>query len=91
MLMLASNNIFSPSSGKPITTPSQDIVLGCYYLSQNPRKLQGTKEPDRLPLFANSVEVEFAMAEGSVRAHDRFATRTPTSARTRSTATRSPR
>jgi len=30
MLMLAPNNIFSPSSGKPITTPSQDITLGCY-------------------------------------------------------------
>ena len=38
LLMLAPNNIFSPSSGKPITTPSQDIVLGCYYLTQNPRK-----------------------------------------------------
>ena len=33
MLMLAPNNIFSPSSGKPITTPSQDITLGCYYLT----------------------------------------------------------
>src|SRR5579871_5602327 len=77
MLMLASNNIFSPSSGKPITTPSQDIVLGCYYLSQNPRKLQGQKEPERLPLFANSIEVEFAMAEGSVRAHDRIRYKNP--------------
>jgi DNA-directed RNA polymerase subunit beta' len=77
MLMLASNNIFSPSSGKPVTTPSQDIVLGCYYLSQNPRKFLGTKEPDRLPLFANSVEVEFAMAEGSVRAHDRIRYKNP--------------
>ncbi|TCO93389.1 DNA-directed RNA polymerase subunit beta' [Chthoniobacter flavus] len=77
MLMLASNNIFSPSSGKPVTTPSQDIVLGCYYLSQNPRKLQGQKEPDRLPLFANPTEVEFAMAEGSVRAHDRIRYKNP--------------
>jgi len=77
MLMLASNNIFSPSSGKPITTPSQDIVLGCYYLSQNPRKLQGQKEPDRLPLFADATEVEFAMAEGTVRAHDRIRYKNP--------------
>src|ERR1700733_2903415 len=77
MLMMAPNNIFSPSSGKPITTPSQDIVLGCYYLSQNPRKLPGQKEPDRLPLFANSTEVEFAMAEGSVRAHDRIRYKNP--------------
>ena len=77
MLMLASNNIFSPSSGKPITTPSQDIVLGCYYLSQNPRKLLGQKDPDRLPLFADATEVEFAMAENKVRAHDRIRYKNP--------------
>jgi len=63
MLMLASNNIFSPSSGKPITTPSQDITLGCYYLTQNPRK---TTVEERLPLFADTAEVEFAVAEGKV-------------------------
>src|SRR5271166_4127567 len=77
MLMLASNNIFSPSSGKPITTPSQDIVLGCYYLSQNPRKLQGQKEPDRIPLFANATEVEFALSEGTVRIHDKIRYKNP--------------
>ncbi len=44
MLMLAPNNLFSPSSGKPITTPSQDIVLGCYYLTQNPRKPGGRRK-----------------------------------------------
>src|SRR5690606_24055007 len=61
MLMLAPNNSFSPSSGKPVTTPSQDIVLGCYYLTQNPRRFAGQKEPDRLPLFADPDEVEFAL------------------------------
>src|SRR5947208_2863607 len=61
MLMLAPNNIFSPSSGKPITTPSQDIVLGCYYLTQEPRKAKG--ETERLPLFADLIEVEFAFSE----------------------------
>ena len=70
MLMLAPNNLFSPASGKPITTPSQDLVLGCYYLTQNPRKLQVGKTADRMPLFADSSEVEFAMAEGSVKVHD---------------------
>ncbi len=69
MLMLASNNIFSPSSGKPITTPSQDITLGCYYLTQNPRK---STTQDRLPLFASLQEVEFATAEGKVRIADRI-------------------
>ena len=52
MLMLAPNNIFSPSSGKPITTPSQDITLGCYYLTQTPRGVG--KDGQRLPLFADA-------------------------------------
>ena len=75
MLMLAPNNLFSPASGKPITTPSQDIVLGCYYLTQEPRKMSG--ESERLPLFADSTEVEFAMTEGSVKVHDRIRYKNP--------------
>ncbi len=46
MLMLAPNNIFSPSSGKAITTPSQDITLGCYYLTQPPRKAEERKREE---------------------------------------------
>src|SRR6187399_442926 len=75
MLMLAPNNIFSPSSGKPITTPSQDIVLGCYYLTQNPRKTKG--ENERMPLFAEASEVEFAMVDGSIKTHDRILFKNP--------------
>ncbi len=38
MLMLASNNIMSPATGRPIVAPSQDMVLGCYYLTvENPK------------------------------------------------------
>src|SRR5947207_2262969 len=77
MLMLAPNNIFSPSSGKPITTPSQDITLGCYYLTQNPRRAACGDSEARLPLFADAVEVEFAMAEGSVKTHDRIRFKNP--------------
>jgi DNA-directed RNA polymerase subunit beta' len=74
MLMLAPNNIFSPSSGKPITTPSQDITLGCYYITQTPRNVGGAKtdESIRLPLFANADEVEFAVSEGALKTHDRI-------------------
>jgi DNA-directed RNA polymerase subunit beta' len=75
MLMLAPNNIFSPSSGKPITTPSQDITLGCYYLTQAPRGVK--KEGQHLSLFSEAVEVEFAMAEGAVKTHDRIRFRNP--------------
>src|SRR5467141_3738708 len=75
MLMLAPNNIFSPSSGKPITTPSQDITLGCYYITQAPRGVK--KDGQHLSLFSEAVEVEFAMAEGSVKTHDRIRFRNP--------------
>jgi DNA-directed RNA polymerase subunit beta' len=75
MLMLAPNNLFSPASGKPITTPSQDIVLGCYYLTQEPRKLR--KEGERYPLFADETEVEFAFSEKAVKVHDRIRFKNP--------------
>jgi DNA-directed RNA polymerase subunit beta' len=41
VLMLASNNLLSPASGQPITVPSQDIVLGCYYLTLDRENLKG--------------------------------------------------
>ncbi|MBD1934410.1 MULTISPECIES: DNA-directed RNA polymerase subunit gamma [Cyanophyceae] len=42
LLMLASNNILSPATGRPIVTPSQDMVLGCYYLTaENPAATKG--------------------------------------------------
>src|SRR5690606_38131051 len=67
LLMLAPNNIFSPSSGKPITAPSQDIPLGCYYLTYQPRPGENTE--GRKPLFADAAEVELALTEGSVKVH----------------------
>lgn len=42
LLMLASNNVLSPATGRPIITPSQDMVLGCYYLTvENPNAHRG--------------------------------------------------
>jgi DNA-directed RNA polymerase subunit beta' len=56
VLMLASNNILSPASGQPIAVPSQDIVLGCYYLT---RDRAGSKGEGRL--FASTDEVLLAL------------------------------
>jgi DNA-directed RNA polymerase subunit beta' len=75
LLMLAPNNIFSPSSGKPITTPSQDIVLGCYYLTQNPRK--NAQAGERLRLFSELAEIEFALAEKAVKIHEKIRFKNP--------------
>jgi len=80
MLMLATNNIFSPSSGKPITNPSQDIPLGCYYLTQKPRGEDANKDK-RMPLFANADEVDLALSEHSIRTHTRVRFKNPDYAR----------
>ena len=85
MLMLAPNNIFSPSSGKPITTPTQDIALGCYYLtieSQRERIRQRQMKPgeqnmDHLPILADVSEVHTAYDEGALKIHDRIRYRNP--------------
>ena len=84
LLMLAPNNIFSPSSGKPVTTPTQDITLGCYYLtieSQRNRLRQrqpgAAAEVEHLPMFNDAMEVHTAFDEGSLRVHNRIRYRNP--------------
>src|SRR5512139_327360 len=48
-LMLSSNNILSPASGKPLAVPSQDIVLGCYYLTKIVEGASGERVGERAP------------------------------------------
>jgi DNA-directed RNA polymerase subunit beta' len=69
LLMMAPNNLFSPSSGKPIITPSQDIVLGCYYLTATPRKFVRQKQK-HVSLFGTKGEALFAFADGALGIHD---------------------
>jgi DNA-directed RNA polymerase subunit beta' len=67
-LMMATHNIFSPSSGNPILTPSQDIVLGSYFLTLDPPKKP--VEGERLSMLVDSDEVETAVADGAFKDHD---------------------
>jgi DNA-directed RNA polymerase subunit beta' len=82
-LMLATNNIFSPSSGKPVTTPTQDIALGCYFLTSEAqsylmeRKKSGTQSAEHLRIMNDRNEVHTAFDEGVVRLHDRIRFRNP--------------
>ncbi|MCP5516778.1 MAG: DNA-directed RNA polymerase subunit beta' [Verrucomicrobiales bacterium] len=69
LLMMAPYNVFSPSSGRPIMTPTQDITLGCYYLTAEPRKPR--KDGERLMLFGSKTEVLFAHMDGTLDTHDR--------------------
>jgi DNA-directed RNA polymerase subunit beta' len=69
-LMLAPNNIFSPASGRPITVPSQDIILGSYYLTWAPIRTEKDREKkEHLPLFESTDEVEFAIASKKLSYH----------------------
>ena len=65
LLMLASNNILSPATGRPIITPSQDMVLGCYYLTaENPWKQKGAGR-----YFANMEDAIAAYEQGNIDLH----------------------
>lgn len=79
LLMMSTNNLFSPSSGKPIMTPTQDIALGLYYLTMNPNKLKGEFKPgrDHWPIMANADEVQFAYETGQVKIHTPIRLRNP--------------
>ena len=78
MLMLAPNNVFTPSSGKPITTPSQDITLGNYFLTYcRTIPLRDPKLEPTLSLFANTSEVEFAVANRAIGIHDPIRVKNP--------------
>jgi DNA-directed RNA polymerase subunit beta' len=66
LLMLASNNILSPATGRPIVAPSQDMVLGCYYLTAKGPEIKA--ETDRY--FANLEDAIKAYEQGLVKIHD---------------------
>ncbi len=70
VLMMSTNNILSPSNGKPIIVPSQDMILGIYYLSQPPyqeKKIEG--------YFVNNSEIEHALETGQIKVHSRIVSR----------------
>jgi DNA-directed RNA polymerase subunit beta' len=81
LLMMAPLNIFSPSSGKPIITPTQDITLGCYYVTAEPR-VPVPSDLGKLMLFGSKSEVIFAHADGAVKTHDRIRFANPDFGRT---------
>lgn len=64
LLMLATNNIFSPANGSPITIPTQDIVLGCYYVT---KEREGDKGEGKI--FSDAEELLIAYEDKQVGLH----------------------
>jgi DNA-directed RNA polymerase subunit beta' len=72
VLMMSTNNILSPANGKPIIVPSQDMVLGLYYLS-----MDREGEPGEGMILADMAEVHQALEVGAVTLHSKIVSRVP--------------
>ena len=74
VLMMSTNNILSPANGKPIIVPSQDIVLGLYYLSLETADFR-IAEDNAAPAFGTIGEIEFALQAKAIKLHDKIRAR----------------
>ena len=74
VLMMSTNNILSPANGKPIIVPSQDIVLGIYYLSLETPEFRATPDSEA-PAFGTMGEIEHALFAKSITLHDKIKAR----------------
>ena len=69
ILMLSTHNILNPANGAPIAVPSQDMVLGLYYVTKGRRSTKDNKEPGEGLVFHSPAEVIIAVNEGKVSKH----------------------
>ena len=72
-LLMSTNNIFSPANGAPIISPSQDVVMGCYYMTAS---LAAADKGDGMA-FASEAEVDLAYSLGKVGTHAAITVRLP--------------
>ncbi|HJR77154.1 MAG TPA: DNA-directed RNA polymerase subunit beta' [Nitrospiraceae bacterium] len=70
VLMMSINNILSPANGKPISVPSQDMVLGCYWLTKERIGVKGEGK-----VFGSPEEVRIAYDAGEIAEHARIKVR----------------
>ena len=90
VLMMSTNNILSPANGRPIINPTQDIVLGLYYITRDRRFAKGEHKPDSLKVdskgnlsgclvgvYSSAEEVRMAYDAGAVELHARIKVRVP--------------
>jgi DNA-directed RNA polymerase subunit beta' len=78
-LMMSTHNIFAPSNGRPIMSPSQDTVMGCYFISVEKPDMKGEGM-----LFSSMEEADLAFNQGVIQLHARIKVRLPKSRRLKS-------
>ena len=72
VLMMSTNNVLSPANGAPIIVPSQDMILGLYYVTLEREGMKGEGK-----VFASIEEVEHALDAGEVHLHSKITSRVP--------------
>ncbi|MEN6427754.1 MAG: DNA-directed RNA polymerase subunit beta' [Phycisphaerales bacterium] len=82
VLMMTTGNIFSPANGAPMVGPSQDMVMGNYYLTVAMEELKPAgsiplPEKRKLPLFRDAFEAMMAHEMGKITLHDKIRVRIP--------------
>ncbi|MDO4567364.1 MAG: DNA-directed RNA polymerase subunit beta' [Clostridia bacterium] len=65
-LMLASNNILKPQDGKPVVTPTHDMILGCYYLTM----VKPPEDPEHKKIYSSRDEAYMAYQMGAISLHE---------------------
>src|ERR1700674_3823746 len=75
-LMMSTHNIFSPSNGAPIISPSQDVVMGCYYVTMSLPSRRGEGM-----IFSSLNEVQLAYSLGVIDTHARIKVKLPSAQR----------
>lgn len=72
LLMLASNNILNPKDGKPVVTPTQDMVIGVYYLTYTSAEDWNIEKPRA---FSSAAEAQMAYELGNISLHEKILVR----------------
>ncbi len=72
VLMMSTNNVLSPANGAPIIVPSQDMILGLYYITMEREGMKGQGM-----VFADADEVQHALDAGEVHLHSKIQARLP--------------
>ncbi len=69
VLMISSNNVLKPSDGRPVAEPSQDMVLGCYFLTKEPADFEQAEAKARAPRVGSLAELDMGLATKRLAYH----------------------
>src|SRR5438105_363972 len=69
LLMISSNNVLKPSDGRPVAEPSQDMVLGCYFLTKEPAEFEQAEVKAKAPRLGSLAELDMGLATKQLGYH----------------------